>query len=66
MRASIQRNGHTRSRTLMQSTVGKRAQQKPGKLANVRYTLYELFGPKKIKKKLLMLWLYGVENSYYS
>lgn len=51
----------------MQSTVGKRSQQKPGKLANVGYTLNELFGAKRKKKEncnnllktLCMLWLYG-------
>jgi len=44
VRAGIQGNGHTARGALLQSTVGKRPQQQPGELANVRHALDELFG----------------------
>lgn len=44
VRAGVQWNGHTARGALMQSTVGKRPQQQPGELANVRHALDELFG----------------------
>lgn len=44
VRAGVQWNGHTARGALLQSTVGKRPQQQPGELANVRHALDELFG----------------------